>query len=144
MSCRLLSLTDYEKGYFELLSQLTIAPKVSFQKFSDTLQKIEKSTNTCIRVIEDHESQMIIGSGTVIIEQKFIRECRSVGHIEDVVVHKDYRKQGLGTILIQELIDLCQSFDCYKIILDCSPENFYFYKNCGLKKSDSQNMVLYF
>lgn len=144
MNCRLLSLTDYEKGYFELLSQLTVAPKVSFQKFSDAFQKIQKSSNTFIRVIEDYESQIIIGSSTVIIEQKFLRECRSVGHIEDVVVHKDYRKQGLGNILIQGLIDLCKSLDCYKIILDCSPENVYFYEKCGLQKSDSHNMVLYF
>jgi glucosamine-phosphate N-acetyltransferase len=143
MNCRLLSLSDYGKGYFELLSQLTVAPKVCFQKFSDVFHKIQNNKNIHIIVIEDYESQIIIGSATIIIEQKFIRDCRTVGHIEDVVVHKDYRNQKLGKVLIEKVIEIGKTLDCYKIILDCSSENILFYEKCGLKKSDSDNMVLY-
>lgn len=143
MNCRLLSLNDYGKGYFELLSQLTVAPKVCLQKFVDVFHKIQNNKNIHIIVIEDYESQLIIGSATIIIEQKFIRNCRSVGHIEDVVVHKDYRKQKLGQILIQKVVEIGKTLDCYKIILDCSVENIQFYEKCGLVKSESHNMVLY-
>ena len=95
-------------------------------------------------MIEDPESQIIIGSGTILIEQKFIHGCSLIGHIEDVVVHKDYRKQGIGNILIQDLIEISKTLNCYKIILDCSLNNILFYEKCGLKRSESQNMVLYF
>ena len=142
MNCRLLSLDDYDRGYFELLSQLTIAPKVSFETFSNIFNK--KPQNQYILVIEDPESQIIIGSGTILIEQKFIHGCSLIGHIEDVVVHKDYRKQGIGNILIQDLIEISKTLNCYKIILDCSLNNILFYEKCGLKRSESQNMVLYF
>jgi glucosamine-phosphate N-acetyltransferase len=143
MNCRLLSLNDYGKGYFELLGQLTVAPKVCFQKFVDVFHKIQNNKNIHIVVIEDYESQIIIGSATIVIEQKFIRDCRCVGHIEDVVVHKDYRKQRLGQVLIQKVVEIGKTLDCYKIILDCSPENVLFYEKCELTKSESHNMVLY-
>jgi glucosamine-phosphate N-acetyltransferase len=53
-----------------------------------------------------------------------------VGHIEDIVVHCDYRKYGLGKKIIQYLTALSEQNGCYKTILDCSEENAGFYEKC--------------
>jgi glucosamine-phosphate N-acetyltransferase len=143
MNCRPLVLTDYDKGFFELLSQLTFSPTVSFEKFSHTFESIEQNGNTHVMVIEDSVSGTIIGCGTIVIEQKYIHGCGCIGHIEDVVVHKDYRKQRIGNNIVEHLLNIGKDKNCYKVILDCSTENVKFYMKCGLKKSHSENMVLY-
>ena len=37
-------------------------------------------------VIEDRASGKIVGSGTIMMERKFIHETGIVGHIEDIVI----------------------------------------------------------
>ena len=49
-----------------------------------------------IIVIEDLRKQRIIGTGTVIIESKFIRDLGLAGHIENVVIYENYRVKNLG------------------------------------------------
>ena len=44
----------------------------------------------------DPDNQRIVGTGTLLIERKVIHSCGLVGHIEDVVVHSDYRGLSLG------------------------------------------------
>ena len=63
------------------------------------------------------------------MEQKFIHECATVGHIEDIVVVKGYRGKNLGLKLIEALISLAKSNNnCYKVILDCDEKNVPFYE----------------
>ena len=65
-----------------------------------------------------------------------------VGHIEDIVSHKDYRGQNLGLIIIDTLKHIGKGQGCYKIILDCSEKNVGFYEKCGFTKKEVE-MVLY-
>lgn len=44
----------------------------------------------------DTAKSQIIAAATLLIERKFIHQCGSVGHIEDVVVDQGYRGQRLG------------------------------------------------
>ena len=62
----------------------------------------------------------IIGSGTIIIEPKIIRGCRFVGHIEDIVVHTNYRSCGICQNILNILKEIAINNNCYKIILDCN------------------------
>ena len=66
-----------------------------------------------------------------LIERKFIHENGLVGHIEDIVVHKEYRKMNFGLFIIEQLTYLGQVNGCYKILLDCSEKNVQFYEKCG-------------
>lgn len=61
----------------------------------DRFDLLKKSGSTYITVIED-ENKEIIASATLLIEHKFLHECGSVGHIEDVVVHDSQRGKRLG------------------------------------------------
>lgn len=117
-------------GYFELLTQLSKIKKCSLEVFLFYLDNIKKNNNHKIFVIEDNNK--IIGNITVILEQKFIRGCKKVGHIEDVVVHKDYRGKGLTRKLLNYVINYCKKNNCYKIILDCSEEYKIFMKRMDL------------
>lgn len=85
---------DYYKDYLLLLEQLTIVEKekINYEQFKIFVESL--SNNHIIIVIEDNNK--IIGSGTLLIENKVIHNMGLVGHIEDIVIHNNYRKQGLG------------------------------------------------
>jgi glucosamine-phosphate N-acetyltransferase len=131
---------DYYKDYFALLEQLTIVEKekINFIQFKNFVTNLSKKH--IIIVIEDNNK--IIGTGSLLIENKIIHNMGLVGHIEDIVIHNNYRKQGLGKKLIDELINISIQSNCYKIILDCNEKNVNFYQNSGFKQKEIR-MVKY-
>lgn len=123
-------------NYFDLLKQLTtINPKnITNQDFDNFVDNLNE--NHFVKVIKYKHTEQIIGSITVLKEQKLIHDLGKVAHIEDVVVDKYMRGYGLGKKLIEVAVKECQ--DCYKIILDCNDENVEFYKKCGFEWKGNQ------
>lgn len=132
MNIRKITESDYNKDYINLLSQLTVVGDISFDSFRTRLELINKSMFHNIYVIEDNNK--IIVTGTLLIEEKIIHNCGKVGHIEDVVVHKDYRGLKLGKKMLEYLIQKSKDFKCYKTLLDCDEKNVGFYEKCGFEK----------
>ena len=137
MLIRQLEVSDYNKKYMELLSQLTTAPNVT----KDCFEYQFRNLNSNIFVIE--ENSIIIASGTILIEKKFIHNMASVGHIEDIVVHKDYRNKKLGSIMLKYLINYAKNNKCYKVILNCEDNIISFYEKLEFTKKGTE-MALYF
>lgn len=142
---RRISEKDYDLGVIELLSQLTIISKesISQKQFNDYLSIQSKNEYHFTIIVEDVDSKRIIGSATLLIEPKLIHNVSFVGHIEDVVVDTKYRGHGLGKMMIDHLSDKAELLNCYKVILDCSPNNVPFYSKCGFEEKGVE-MGLYF
>ena len=113
----------------EILTELTQVGDIS--NVNIILEKI-KNQNTYIIVMEKKDE--IVGMASILIEQKLIHSGGRVGHIEDVVVKRNHRGEGIGKLLIHECVIKAQSYNCYKVILDCSDENTTFYEKCGFHK----------
>lgn len=128
---RNLNKKDFYNNYLNLLKQLTVLDiqTISKQKFDDFIDSL--NNNHIILIIEDIHKNIIIGTITIIIEQKLIRNYGKVAHIEDVVIDNQYRGCGLGKKLINEAIKISKNNNCYKIILDCSEHNIPFYQKSG-------------
>ncbi|ERN09626.1 glucosamine 6-phosphate N-acetyltransferase [Amborella trichopoda] len=141
---RKLELTDYSKGFTELLSQLTLCPPITEDDFHSRFHELQSlGEDHSICVIENSSSHEIVATGSVFVEKKFIRNCGKAGHIEDVVVDSRVRGWGLGQMVVNYLSDYARSTGCYKVILDCDVENGQFYEKCGFKEKGVQ-MSLYF
>jgi len=143
MLFRNLEIDDFYRGFIDLLSQLTTTGNISFEEFKRNFEQTQKHNNIYIIVIYDEKYDTIIGTGTLVIEPKFIHKCSYVGHIEDLVIDKKYRGQNLGKKMIDYLVNIAKNNSCYKTILNCSDNNVKFYENCGFKKTNNQ-MALYF
>lgn len=65
-------------------------------------------------VIEDTSKQLIVGAGTIFVERKFVHLNGLVGHIEDIVTHKEYRGMSLGLRVIDTLKHIGRQTGCYK------------------------------
>jgi GNAT superfamily N-acetyltransferase len=154
-----------KKSYLELLDELTETPEISTSKFITNINSI--CSYGCIWVgvignindkevignINDKEvigvignidkSFEIVGSGTIIIEQKIIRGGKSVGHIEDIVVKKNFRGKKISQNILNLLKDYAEKKNCYKVILDCVGDVVPVYKSNGFEVKGVQ-MVEYF
>ena len=84
----------------------------------------------------------IVGTATMLIQNNLTHNGRPYAHIENVVTDQEYRKIGIGKILLSELINVAKDLYCYKVILNCSLENSRFYKTVGFRLTDEIEMRL--
>ena len=95
--------------------------------FSAIWDNFRDQTNThpIVAIIDDQ----IVGYGSVAIEKK-IRGGK-VGHVEDIVTHPNYKKSGIGKLIVDSLYDIAKTQGCYKLTLKCKEHNVQFYKKCN-------------
>jgi len=127
---------DFSNGFFETLSNLTEVGKISsdIDLAKGILSMINNNKNYRIVIAEDRKNHQVIGTSTLLIEQKFIHNGGKVGHIEDVVTRKGYEGNGIGKEILKELIKIGKENGCYKIILDCDEKIIKFYEKIGFRK----------
>jgi glucosamine-phosphate N-acetyltransferase len=125
---------EVKTTYLELLSHLTDAPDMPLHTFVENVHAICHMGTILVCRLEGR----VIGTGTLVCEPKLIHGGRFVGHIEDVVVHPDYRGQHVASTLLRMLVDEATARNCYKVILDCSAENIAFYEKNGFVQKNVQ------
>ena len=123
--------SDLNNGFLESLDSLRNASDLENSKAKEILAKIQSNPNHSIFVAE--LDGKIVGSTTLLIEPKFIHQGGLVGHIEDVVVNKDFQGKKIGEKLIRTSLDYAKSKGCYKTILDCMDDVKPFYEKLGFK-----------
>lgn len=142
-SIRLLTKSDYHKGFLNLLNQLTpTTQNCSFEKFSemyDTMMKLNPTTK--VFVIEKND--VILATAKLFLEFKLHNGFTFMGHVEDVVVNENFRGKGYGKIIMEHVRDTAlNNQKCYKVVLNCSESNVAFYKKCGFTRKGKE-MVIY-
>jgi glucosamine-phosphate N-acetyltransferase len=139
---RKLEINDYNNGYIELLRQLTEVSKNNISEINWINFVNNLSDSHQIIILCDKQNNKIIGSGTLLIENKIIHNMGKVAHIEDIVIDSTIRGQGLGKKMIDYLITKAKELQVYKIILNCADHNILFYEKCGFTIKGNQ-MAIY-
>lgn len=132
---------DYGRGFIRCLNELTEPVDITEEQFRRQFSMISNGDYRVI-VAYSGEEDRIVGSGTLLIERKFIRGCAMKGHIEDVVVLGEKRGLGIGREIVKRLIELSKAAGCYKTALVCDVKNVKFYEKCGLVEKERE-MVIY-
>ncbi len=133
---RKISESDLENGFLESLDNLKHASDLEQTTAKNILNKILNDENHIIHVAE--YDGKIVGSTTLLIEQKFIHQGGFVGHIEDVVVKKEFEKLGIGMKLVNSLLQVAEERKCYKTILNCEDSLKSFYERIGFKHKSNE------
>ena len=126
---------DLKNGFLETLDFLRNTGDLDKNKANEILKKIKQNPDHIIHVAIDNKK--IVGSTTLLIEQKFIHDGGLVGHIEDVVVRKDCEGKGIGIKLVTSLLERAKEKNCYKTILDCKDDVKQFYERIGFKRESN-------
>jgi len=140
---RPLSSGDYDRGFMQVLAQLTKVGEVSKKQFLERFESMRQCKGEYyVTVIEDMLTGQVIGSATLTIEKKFIRECALRGRLEDVVVSDSHRGRQLGKLLVETVTHLAKIVGCYKLSLDCNDKVIGFYEQLGYYKEEGRGNSL--
>ena len=131
ITIRKLQKDDLWNGFLLTLDSLRQASNIDKKTAEKIFDKINSNPDhiIAVAVIEGK----IVGSTTLLIETKFIHSGGKVGHIEDVVVDKEYQRKGIGEKIITYLLRYAKDQGCYKNILDCVDDVKPFYEKLGFK-----------
>jgi len=129
---RPLQADDFDRGFIDLLKQLTSVGEVTENDFTERFQEMKACKGTYYNtVIVDTNNDRVIGAASLIVERKFIHNCAKRGIIEEVIVSDLYRGKSLGRLIVKILIELGKSLGCYKITLNCTDKMIAFYQRLG-------------
>ncbi|KAL0224847.1 hypothetical protein RCL1_002759 [Eukaryota sp. TZLM3-RCL] len=129
---------DYHRGYFEVLGQLTTVGQHSFDEFQRFFRNLPENIHPY--VIEDTENNLIVACGTMMVEPKFTHNLSCYAHLEDIVVRENYRRQGLGKMMVNHLAEMGFKRGCNKVILSSRVPCIDFYKKCGFQEKNCHEM----
>ena len=122
---------DLGKGFLATLDSLRQTSDIERNKAEEIFEKISSNPDHVIVVAE--LDGKIVGTTTLLIEIKFIHSGGLVGHIEDVVVDKNFQGQRIGEKIMKYLLEFAKNRGCYKTILDCTDDVKPFYEKLGFK-----------
>ena len=122
---------DLGNGFLITLDSLRQTSDIDKNKADEIFEKINSNPDHIIAVAE--LDGKIVGSTTLLIEPKFIHKGGLVGHIEDVVVDKNFQGQKIGEKIMKYLLEFAKNRGCYKTILDCTDDVKLFYEKLGFK-----------
>lgn len=130
--------------YYEIINLYSYLSKINsniltFEKFKSIIKNLPDNHNIYVFI----ENKQIVGAITLLVEQKLIHGGKCVGHIEDFVVHKNYRNKNIGKSLLDNVITKSKIQNCYKCILDCDETLVKYYEKFGFVNKGNF-MGLYF
>jgi len=126
---------DLTKGFLNTLDTLQ-KTSITEDKALEIFKKIKLNPEHIIIIAEIKGK--IVGSITLLIEPKFIHQGGLVGHIEDVVINKNFQNKKIGEKIIKQVLEIAKNRGCYKTILDCSDKVKPFYEKLGFKQHSNE------
>ena len=106
--------------------------KPSLDEYNKIWDKFNQIPNN-FGIIALNQNHKVVGYGSIILEYKI--RGGIMGHIEDIAVHKDFYKMGIGKKIINYLLDFAKENNCYKVSLSSQEHNIDFYKKLSLYKT---------
>lgn len=88
----------------------------------------------------------MVASCTMAIVPNLTRGARPYGLIENVVTHRDYRKRGYGTRILQHALQVAWERGCYKVMLLTGRKDeatLRFYEKAGFKRDIKTGFIAY-
>ena len=123
---------DLAHGLLESLTALAEV-NLSFEEAAEVFRaRMRAGIRTYVACVGDH----VVGTVSLVVEQKFIHKGGKVGHIEDVAVHPDCRHLRVGSALVRHATQQARKLGCYKVILSCFERLVPFYEGLGYHKHD--------
>lgn len=104
-----------------------------------TKEMLHTAIQNSWHIVTGYEGEKLIASGRLVSDG--IMQC----FVCDMIIHPDYQHQGIGTLLMQELIHFCKDNHIRWIQLSCAQGKKAFYQRFGFheRASDAPGMNLF-
>ena len=123
---------DMDNGFLESLDALRPASGMDRRMAMAVLEEILGNPRHVVAVaVVDGR---VAGTATMLVERKFIHGGGLAGHIEDVAVAADSQGRGIGSRLVEYLLEVAGKQGCYRTTLDCQEGLVVFYGKLGFRR----------
>jgi glucosamine-phosphate N-acetyltransferase len=123
---------DLNHGFLQSLSALADVD-LTVEEASEVFRtRLRTGVRTYVACVGDR----VVGTASLLVEQKFIHRGGRVAHVEDVAVHPEYRHLGVGRALMDHCTAQARKLRCYKVILSCLERLVPFYAQFGFRPHD--------
>lgn len=109
-------------------------PRLSEAKASRIWSELMSREGVFVLVSEAGSN--IVASCMLITAPNLMRGGRGHGFIENVVTHRDFRRQGYGKAVMTAALKMAWTHNCYHVLLQSGrkdPGVHRFYEECGLE-----------
>lgn len=119
-------------SFLELLCELTSVSQLDDATFLQIMQR--RSMMGCYTFVAKADDGVVLGTASVITQHKFSRGGVVFAQLEDVIVSKAARGQGVGKALLQHINEKMQTLGIYKLAVGAADEDAAaFYWACGFR-----------
>ncbi|NUJ97374.1 GNAT family N-acetyltransferase [Candidatus Gracilibacteria bacterium] len=119
------------ESFCHSMAGLKVVENPNLEKFINTFEASKSYSKTF--VVIEKESGDIVGSVRGLLDYKFLRGGSIGGRIEEVSVNPKYQGNGLGSLLMQYVLEYLNGEGCYKIELACDQKLAPFYEKFGFQ-----------
>jgi len=113
-------LATHRESYKKTLNALRPSGDISKEWLLKSFENMQKQWSKVFVAL--HTKDGLIGSQTLLIEQKMLRNGAKAWHLEDACVQVSYQWQGIWKKLLELVIKEAENVWCYKIIADTREE----------------------
>lgn len=117
--------TDFNQE--EILSLYT---SVGWENYTRNPQMLECAYENSFLKIAAFEGKQLIGMVRV------VGDGASVILIQDLLVHPEYQRKGIGSQLMRAVLERCEDVYQIELMTDNTEKTILFYQSLGLKKVD--------
>ena len=84
----------------------------------------------------------LVASCVLAIIPNLTRGARPYGLVENVITHPEYRRRGIGTMVLRRAMDVAWERGCYKVMLLTGREDAHgFYEQVGFRRGVKTGFV---
>ena len=113
---------NIEFGDYEEYTHL-VGTNVSLQNFIEFVYDLNDKHQILVAICDEK----IVGSGTILIENKLTHNGCKLAHIENILISPNYRNNGIAKEIVEELVNIADIQKCYRIDLICKEDLHGFY-----------------
>lgn len=100
---------------------------VGWTAYTDDLASLKKGFENSLLILAAYEEERLIGL------IRAVGDGYTIVFIQDILVHPQYQRQGIGTALLRSVMERYQYVRQLQLTTDDTPKTISFYQSLGFK-----------
>lgn len=119
-----------EMKAFDMDELLALYASVGWTNYTDNPEMLERAYEHSLLTLEARDRERLVGIIRV------VGDGYSIVFIQDLLVHPEYQRQGIGTQLLRRIMERFSDVYQMELLTDDTPGTISFYQSVGLRKTE--------